>query len=70
MSKKETNKLSRNQKINCDVSNCNYNNTKDSSCSLKQIKVSSNCNSEDTTNKKETICDSFDCENNSCNECD
>lgn len=48
------------QNINCDVSSCKHN--KDNKeCNLDEIKISSNEDS--TTKKDETICDSFEEEN-------
>ena len=46
-----------NQKIDCTVHNCNYNNEEDWTCSLAKIKV---CNDKDTNEKEATICDSFE----------
>lgn len=49
------------QKIKCDVNNCNYNNSENNMCNLAEIKVSCSSNGENTTEKKQTICDSFKC---------
>ncbi len=51
----------KNQKIKCDVSSCDYNNCDDECCTLEEIKVSCKCGSDEATEKKETICDSFKC---------
>lgn len=58
-------KKNSNQKIKCNVSNCDHN-VSDVECNLDEIKVTSN--SDDTSTKKETICDSFECKEN-CNNC-
>lgn len=47
--------------IICDVSTCEHNDCLNKSCSLDNVKISCNSNKIDTTNKKETICDSFNC---------
>lgn len=47
------------QKIKCNVHNCDYNNCDNNLCNLEEIKVS--CSDESSTEKKETICDSFKC---------
>ena len=49
------------QKINCNVSSCEYNNCKSSECTLNEIKVSCDydCNKNNVTEKSETICSSF-----------
>lgn len=54
-------KQSTNKKIKCDVNNCIYNNIDDEICNLNEIKVSCNCSRDEATDKKETICDSFEC---------
>ena len=54
----------KNQKINCTVKSCKYNNTNYNLCQLKQIEVKachgcSNGNTED-----ESMCGSYSCKNN------
>jgi len=62
MAKKETNdKTAKN--IKCDVDSCMYNDHSNENCTLDEIKVSCECNNE-VTNKKETICNSFECNDN------
>lgn len=46
-------------KINCDVSNCSYNNTKDCECSLDSVSISCQCDGDSCTNTSSTICQSF-----------
>lgn len=62
MTKKSTN----NQKIHCDVNSCIHNDTNKCCCELDEIKVSCNCSEDNVTEKKETICESFEC-NCGCN---
>ena len=62
MSKKDSTNKKTTQKIKCDVNNCNYNNNENNMCNLDEIKVSCSSSSENTTEKKETICDSFQCD--------
>lgn len=50
------------QKINCDVSTCKF--QKESKCTLDEIKVG-NCNTE-ATEKDETACKSFKCDDDCC----
>lgn len=47
-----------NKCIKCDVESCEYNDCDNCCCTLKEIKVSCNCEPCDA-DKKETICDSF-----------
>lgn len=44
------------QKINCEVFDCNYCNCDDCKCELEEIKV---CNCADNENKEATMCDSY-----------
>lgn len=53
--------MSKNKQIKCDVANCKFNDNTDCCCTLDEIKVSYECASDDATEKKETICDSFKC---------
>ena len=47
-----------NQKINCDVTSCKYNDADEELCTLEEIKVS---NQKDNSEEKEdTICDSYE----------
>lgn len=50
------------QKINCTVSSCKYNNIKEKQCTLKQIIVTptQDCN---TKNSDESMCGSYEYEN-------
>lgn len=52
-----------NQKINCTVGTCKYNNTKNNLCNLKSIKV---CQMQDIKTMKadESMCSSYKCELN------
>lgn len=52
--------MSKNQKINCDVVSCKYQNTDKNVCELEEIKVSCICDNDDCTDCTETICDSFE----------
>lgn len=58
MSKKEKNVKTN---IKCDVNSCLHNNCDDNCCTLDEIKVSCDCNSDSATKKKETACESFKC---------
>ena len=49
------------QKINCTVSNCEYNNHKDHDCSLKEITVSE-VEENQTHNPDESMCSSYSCD--------
>lgn len=57
MAKKNTS----NQKIHCDVNGCIHNDADKCCCELNEIKVSCNCPEDNVTEKKETICESFEC---------
>lgn len=50
-----------NQKINCNVTSCEYNDCNCNECTLKAINVScdGDCSKNDVTKKSETICSSF-----------
>ena len=54
--------MEQNQKINCTVSSCAYNNNKNKECTLKQIMVTpvNNC---DTKNPDESMCGSYEYNN-------
>ena len=54
--------MEKNQKINCTVASCKYNNTEDSLCILKAIHVSpmEGC---DTKKADESMCASYEHEN-------
>ena len=47
-------------KINCDVENCNYNNSKKNICNLNSIKITSTSNNNLSLDKSETLCKSFE----------
>lgn len=47
-----------NQKINCDVTSCKYNDSDEELCTLEEIKVSNE--DESSEEKKDTICDSYE----------
>lgn len=49
----------KNQKIKCNVNSCYFNDVSCEECTLKQIKVSCNCNNHNVHEKSETICSSF-----------
>lgn len=49
------------QQINCNVFNCKHCDNKKCFCKLESIKV---CNCDKDRNKKSTMCDSFEKENN------
>ena len=53
--------MEKNQKINCTVKSCKYNNEKYNECNLEAIKVTP---TENTTTKKsdESMCSSYDYE--------
>ena len=56
------NTMDKNQKINCTVGSCKFNNTDKEECILKQIMVTpmNNC---DTKKADESMCSSYECEN-------
>ena len=49
-----------NSNIKCDVASCNYNNCKEGTCSLEEIKVSCSCDNDECLDCGETICQSFE----------
>lgn len=53
--------MKKNQKINCNVESCEFNDCQCHECTLKSIEVSCDCGcqKEDVTEKSETICSSF-----------
>lgn len=51
--------MTKNQKIKCNVDSCEFNDCKCSECTLKEIKVSSDCGNSEVKQKSETICQSF-----------
>ena len=51
--------MKRNQKINCNVSTCTFNDCNNSECSLNEIKVSCDYNNDKVKEKSDTICSSF-----------
>lgn len=55
-----------NSSIKCSVENCKHNNSEKGSCTLEEIEVDCTCDSCDCTETKETICKSFDCADDSC----
>lgn len=58
----------KNQKIKCDVESCKHQNTEEQVCELEEIKVSScrGCNDDEVIENEETVCDSFDCDEEAC----
>lgn len=48
-----------NQKIKCNVEACKFQDCH--CCTLNEIEVGCSCNSEDATQKMETLCKSFEC---------
>ena len=53
----------RNQKINCTVGSCKYNNSNHNSCELKQIEVKACPGCSNGTAKDESMCGSYVCNN-------
>ena len=53
--------MDKNQKINCNVCSCEYNNTREELCELKEIKVApcKNCNTGNP--EDESMCASYKC---------
>ena len=49
-----------NQKINCTVGSCKYNNTREKKCSLKSIMIAPKANV-NTENPDESECSSYEC---------
>ena len=48
----------KNKNINCDVTDCNHNDKENAKCNLDEVNITSN--SEEETNKDQTVCDSFE----------
>lgn len=46
-------------KISCDVSNCNYNDTEEGECILDRVSISCQCDGDNCTHTSSTICQSF-----------
>ena len=53
--------MENNQKINCTVESCKYNNSRHKTCSLKAINVSP-VKGVNTANTDESMCSSYECE--------
>ena len=53
--------MEKNQKINCTVESCRYNNKSAQICNLKSIIVTPKTNT-NTTNPDESECSSYECE--------
>ena len=53
--------MDQNQKINCTVESCKYNNSRKKLCNLKAINVSP-VNGVNTSNPDESMCSSYECE--------
>ncbi len=49
-----------NDSIKCSVESCKHNNCEEGTCELEEIKVGCNCDGCDCTNEDETICQSFE----------
>ncbi len=58
-------------KIKCDVESCKHQDNEEKVCKLDEIKVTSgnDCNDDEVVENEQTICDSFDCDEDSC-ECE
>ncbi len=54
--------MDRKQLINCTVTNCAYNNNEEKKCELQSIQVAAMNNSK-TTEADESMCASFECDN-------
>lgn len=54
--------MAKDQKIKCDVESCKYNANDKKLCELDEIKVSCTCDNNDVEEKKDTICQSFECD--------
>lgn len=48
-----------NQKINCSVESCDYQDTTEERCTLNEIHVGCNCDNDEAKEEEETICRSF-----------
>lgn len=53
-----------NQKINCDVESCKFQDDTDCKCTLDEIKVGCECGSKEVEKETATVCRSFECDNN------
>lgn len=64
---KKNNKESNcNEKIKCDVESCKYNNNEENYCELDSIQVSCVCDESECEDCNETICASFECDEEKC----
>lgn len=52
--------MSKKQKIKCDVESCKHQNTDDKVCELDEIKVSCTCDHDECECNDETVCESFE----------
>lgn len=65
--KKNNNESSNcNEKIRCDVESCKYNNNEENYCELDSIQVSCTCDECECDDCNETICASFECDEEKC----
>ena len=62
-------KTNDNKKIKCDVESCKYNDGEDY-CELESIEVTCTCDNCDCKDSKETVCNSFECDEEKCKSCD
>ena len=53
--------MAKKQKIKCDVESCKHQNTDEKICELDEIKVSCTCNNDEYECNDETVCESFEC---------
>lgn len=51
-----------NQKINCDVESCKFQDNDNCSCTLDSIKVGCDCGCREAENEASTVCKSFECD--------
>lgn len=65
MSKKKNNK---NNSIKCEVESCKYNDCEAGYCELDEIKVGCTCNNDECQSTTETVCESFEKDENKCSD--
>ncbi len=53
--------MENNQKIKCRVQSCKFQNS--DNCTLEEIQVGCSCGSNEATKDKQTLCKSFECDN-------
>ena len=55
-----TKKKCSNNKVKCDVESCKFQNNEEGICELDEIQISCNCSNDDCDCCDETVCESFE----------